>query len=412
MDRFPGAGPQPLKESHMTNFWQDPTVWALAVGAPVATTVVFRQRGTIRALRQQKQGLEGSLVELQSRHAHVESTLDELRGSYDEVVRQAKEEAENATKTVLKSAMQTIQGLAAEQQRVISNLQTKYGDSAILKDLLDVDHMNAQFNRRAQSITVLCDGWLGRQREAASVYDVIRGAQGKIRHFQRVDVLSQVDFAVASRAVEPVALTLAELLDNATSYSAPEAMVEINVRTVPKGICIVIDDAGVGMSEEEKTNASALLSGSAGVSVAELGNPPKFGFAVIGALCARYGFTVAIDTTSPYGGVRAVVLVPEDLLTTTPAPKMPTAAVSTDPDLHGSEQGPAGTTSDGLPKRRRRRSMAVVRDGNHLSPAGRPVERGEGSGHGRLSARHCHRPRCGGAGHRAQAQLRRRIQRT
>ncbi|WP_405792513.1 ATP-binding protein [Streptomyces sp. NBC_01506] len=352
----------------MTNFWQDPTVWTLAVGVPVATTVVLRQRGTIRTLRHQKQGLEGSLSELRSRHADVESTLGEVRDSYDEVVRQAKEEAESATKTVLKSAMQTLQGLAAEQQRVISNLQTKYGDSAILKDLLDVDHMNAQFNRRAQSITVLCDGWLGRQREAASVYDVIRGAQGKIRHYQRVDVLSQVDFAVASRAVEPVALTLAELLDNATSYSAPEAMVEINVRTVPKGICIVIDDAGVGMSEEEKTTASALLSGESAVSVAELGNPPKFGFAVIGALCARYGFTAAIDTTSPYGGVRAVVLVPEDLLTTTPAPRMPTAGVSTDPGSNGSETGPAGTTSDGLPKRRRRRAMAVVRDENQVFP--------------------------------------------
>ncbi|MEV1022965.1 ATP-binding protein [Streptomyces sp. NPDC050264] len=345
----------------MTNFWQDPTVWALAAGVPVATTVVVRQRKTIKALRRQKQGVEGEIGALQGSYAHLESTLEELRSGYDEVVRQAKEEAENATNTVLKSAMQTLQGLAAEQQRAISGLQSKYGDSAVLQDLLDVDHMNAQFNRRAQSIAVLCGGWLGRQREAASVYDVIRGAQGRIRHYQRVDVLSQVDFAVASRAVEPVALTVAELLDNATSYSAPSSMVEINVRTVPRGICIVIDDAGVGMSEEEKTNASVLLASESAVSVAELGNPPAFGFAVIGALCARFGFTVTIDSTSPYGGVRAVVMVPKDLLTDAPEPKRPSAALATDSGPRGNGSGPA-ETADGLPKRRNRRAMALVSD--------------------------------------------------
>ncbi|MFJ8826971.1 ATP-binding protein [Streptomyces sp. NPDC102467] len=345
----------------MTNFWQDPTVWALAAGVPVATTVVVRQRKTIRVLRRQKQGLEGDLGALQGSYAHLESTLEELRSGYDEVVRQAKEEAENATNTVLKSAMQTLQGLAAEQQRAISGLQSKYGDSAVLQDLLDVDHMNAQFNRRAQSIAVLCGGWLGRQREAASVYDVIRGAQGRIRHYQRVDVLSQVDFAVASRAVEPVALTVAELLDNATSYSAPTSMVEINVRTVPRGICIVIDDAGVGMSEEEKTNASVLLSSESAVSVAELGNPPAFGFAVIGALCARFGFTVTIDSTSPYGGVRAVVMVPKDLLTVAPEPKKPSTAMTTDSGAGDNGSSPA-ETADGLPKRRNRRAMALVPD--------------------------------------------------
>ncbi|MFG2561295.1 ATP-binding protein [Streptomyces sp. NPDC048496] len=347
----------------MTNYLQDPAVWALAVGVPTAATAIIRQRRTITTLRQGNLELESFNTELQTRCTGSETSLARLQSDYEKAIEQAEQEAESATKTVLKSAMQTLQGLAAEQQRVISDLQNKYGESAILRDLLDVDHMNNQFNRRAQSISVLCQGWLGRQRDAASVYDVIRGAQGRIRNFQRVDVLSQVEFAVTGRAVEPVALAVAELLDNATSYSAPETMVEINVRTVPKGICIVIDDAGVGMSEEEKTNASAFLSGARAASVSSLGNPPQFGFAVIGALCARYGFTVTIDTTSPYGGVRAVVLVPQDLLTSMPEPKKPAAAMAADSDAHGREPGAAETTADGLPKRKRRRPMAVVRDG-------------------------------------------------
>lgn len=345
----------------MTNFWQDPTVWALVVGVAVAITIVTRQRKTIKGLHRQKQGLQGELTESQGRVAHLQVTVTELHNGYDEVVRRAKEEAEDATNTVLKSAMRTLQGLAAEQQRAISGLQKKYGDSGVLRDMLDIDHMNSQFNRRAQSIAVLCGGWLGRQREAASVYDVIRGAQGRIRHYQRIEIASRVDFAVTSRAVEPIALTVAELLDNATSYSEPSTSVDVEVRTVPKGICVVIDDAGVGMSEEEKRNAGALLSSGAPVSVSELGNPPAFGFAVIGALCARFGFSVDIDSTSPYGGVRAVVMVPKELLTDMPEPAKPISTQEVNTGAAHRDSAPA-TTQGGLPRRRNKRGMALVAD--------------------------------------------------
>lgn len=356
----------------MTNFWQDPTVWALVVGVAVAATVITRQRKSIKAIRRQKQGLQGELTASQGRAADLEATATELRSGYDEVVRQAKEEAEEATNTVLKSAMRTLQGLAAEQQRAISGLQKKYGDSTVLRDMLDIDHMNSQFNRRAQSIAVLCGGWLGRQREAASVYDVIRGAQGRIRYYQRIEIASRVDFAVTSRAVEPIALTVAELLDNATSYSEPSTMVEVEVRTVPRGICIVIDDAGVGMSEEERTNATTLLTSGSAVSVSELGNPPAFGFAVIGALCARFGFTVAIDSTSPYGGVRAVVMVPKELLTDMPEPRTPTS--TQDVDAAAESRGPAlAATEGGLPRRRNKRGMALVPDGGRRSDEAPPA---------------------------------------
>lgn len=333
----------------MTQYMQDPALWALIAGTPLAATAIIRGKRSARSLRQGNQ-------ELRDHYA-------ELENQYSASVKKAQEQAEEATRTALKSAMRTLQGLAAEQQLAISKLQSKYGESVILQDLLEIDHMNSQFGRRAQSIAVLCEGWLGRQRDVASVYDVVRSAQGRIRHFQRVEILSQVDFAVTNRAVEPVALALAELLDNATSYSAPETSVEINVRAVPKGICIVVDDAGVGMNEEEKARAAKLLSSERASGVSGLGNPPQFGFAVIGVLCERYGFTVSVDSTSPYGGVRAVVLLPDELLTSMPQPKERAQTVSTVPSLNPSGPEPAAavsTTADGLPKRRRRRAMAIV----------------------------------------------------
>lgn len=334
----------------MTDYIQNPVLWALLVAVLVAVALIVRQRRAARTSRQE-------FADLRARHA-------ELENGYAKSVEAAQERAEEATKTVLKSAMRTLQGLAAEQQLIVSRLQNKYGESVILQDLLEIDHTNSQFGRRAQSIAVLCDGWLGRQRDVASVYDVVRSAQGRVRHYRRVEILSQVDFGITSRAVEPVALALAELLDNATSYSSPDTVVEINIRTVPKGICIVVDDAGVGMNDEERARAEKLLSSERVSGVSALGNPPQFGFAVIGVLSERFGFEVSVDSTSPYGGVRAVLLLPHDLLTNAPEQKEP-APVAPAAQAASAGGGPetgltATTTSDGLPRRRRKRPMAIV----------------------------------------------------
>ncbi|GHB45235.1 sensor histidine kinase [Streptomyces viridiviolaceus] len=349
----------------MTEYIGNPLLWALLVALVAAVALIIRQRRAARALRQEVQGLKDHYAELES--------------DYGKSVQAAQERAEDETKTVLKSAMRTLQGLAAEQQLVLSRLQTKYGDSAMLQDLLEIDHTNSQFGRRAQSIAVLCDGWLGGRRDTASVYDVVRSAQGRIRHFRRVEILSQVDFGITSRAVEPVALALAELLDNATSYSSPDTVVEINIRTVPKGICVVVDDAGVGMSDEERARAEKLLASDRASGVAGLGNPPQFGFAVIGVLCERFGFEVSVDSSSPYGGVRAVVLLPHELLTSMPDKKAPAPAVraAAVPGLDGGPEAAAlapSPTADGLPRRRRKRPMAIVPGSD---PAPRPAGRSD-----------------------------------
>ncbi|MGV9912598.1 sensor histidine kinase [Streptomyces tendae] len=336
----------------MTEYTGNPLLWVALVALVAAAVLISRQRRAARALRQQVQGLRDHYTELEN--------------DYGKSVQAAQEQAEDETKTVLKSAMRTLQGLAAEQQLVLSRLQNKYGDSPLLQDLLEIDHTNSQFGRRAQSIAVLCDGWLGGRRDTASVYDVVRSAQGRIRHFRRVDILSQVDFGITSRAVEPVALALAELLDNATSYSSPDTVVEINIRTVPKGICVVVDDAGVGMSDEERARADKLLATERASGVAGLGNPPQFGFAVIGLLCERFGFEVSVDSSSPYGGVRAVVLLPHELLTAMPEKKAPAQAARGTarpvPDAGGPEAAALASseTGDGLPRRRRKRPMAIV----------------------------------------------------
>lgn len=384
-----------LEVSLMT-FPQGPVIWALVVVALVAVGAVLRARATNIKLRRGNTELSAERDTLLRQRDELHVVHNGLLQRQASELAEVRKDAEEETKAVLKAAVRTLQGLADEQQVVIEKAQRKYGDDpGILADLMAMDHANSQFGRRAQGIAVLCGGWLGRRETVASVFDVARSAQGRIRHFDRVRVNGQVNFSVVSRAVEPVAVVLAELLANATNYSAPGTPVEINIQAVPTGVCLIVDDAGLGMGQEEKDRAAALLSPQAAISVSSLGIPPQFGFAVSGMLAARYGFRVSVDSVSPYGGVRAVVLIPDELLTT----EVPQSAAPSEApeayDAYGTHQQPQAapqpdqwqqapaptplfppadrrqdtatqqlaqitTTSGGLPKRRRKSPVSAV----------------------------------------------------
>ncbi|MFD0273739.1 ATP-binding protein [Kitasatospora sp. NPDC127111] len=384
----------------MTSYVREPLVWVLVVVMLAAVGAALQAWRTNQALRRRNVSLEeaGSLAVRQRDELGVLNA--QLQGRHAAEVAEVRRDAEEDTKAVLKAAMRTLQGLADEQQVVIDRVQRKYGDSPqILADLMVIDHANSQFGRRAQGIAVLCGGWLGRRESVASIYDVARSAQGRIRHFDRVRINSRVSVSLVSKVVEPVAIVLAELLANATNYSAPDTPVEVSVQAVPTGVCLIVDDAGLGMGQEEKDRAAALLNPGAPISLTSLGNPPKFGFAVSGMLAARYGFRVSVDSVSPYGGVRAVVLLPAELLSSDVAPPVAAdlggyQAEPADPPVLVQPQAPAQqlaplpdpdraplapvahvaepeTTADGRLPRRRRRPVSVVphpQDPGHADP--------------------------------------------
>ncbi|MFJ3220976.1 ATP-binding protein [Kitasatospora sp. NPDC086801] len=326
----------------MTSFVQEPFFWVFLVVMLVAVGAALQARRTNLALRRRNVSLEEASALAQRQRDEFAVLHDRLQSQHASELTDVRRDAEEDTKAVLKAAMRTLQGLADEQQVVIDKVQRKYGDSPqILADLMTIDHTNSQFGRRAQGIAVLCGGWLGRRESVASVYDVVRSAQGRIRHFDRVRIHSQVSVALASKVVEPIAVVLSELLANATNYSAPDTPVEVSVQAVPTGVCLIVDDAGLGMGQEEKDRAAVLLNPGAPIGLTSLGNPPKFGFAVSGMLAARYGFRVSVDSVSPYGGVRAVVLLPAELLSSEVAAPV-TAAHGDHRTTHGDHQTTRG----------------------------------------------------------------------
>ncbi|MGQ5634838.1 MULTISPECIES: ATP-binding protein [unclassified Streptomyces] len=354
----------------MTSLTTDPLLWILLVVLVAAVAAVLRARRTNMALRKTRKELETHLGEARGEVSRLHAHVAALTAQQQRDLADVRADAEAATKAVLKSAMGTLQSLAEEQQVLLDSLLRKYGDTTdVLADLMTVDHTGSQFGRRAKGISVLCGGWLGRREGAATVYDVARSAQGRIKDFNRVSVHSQVNVSLVGKAVEPVAVVLAELLDNATNYSAPGTPVEVNIQSVPTGVCFIVDDAGLGMDQETKDRAAALLSVDGPVDITGLGDPPRFGFAVCGMLAARYGFAVSVGSVSPYGGVRAVIRVPEGLLSAdAPSPEAG-AQDSTTPEEAPQRLAPVpvvgpthvvGTTSGGLPKRRRRSGPVTV----------------------------------------------------
>ncbi|GAA0947284.1 ATP-binding protein [Actinocorallia libanotica] len=272
--------------------------------------------------------------------------------------------ADKAAKSMLRTMMRTVQSLAGEQQVVITEMQLRHDDPAVLEDLLRIDHMNAQLGRRVQATAVLCGSWPGLQRQASSVEDVVRGATSRIRDYLRIKIYAEPNVAVVSRAVEPVVLAVAELLDNAARHSQPSTPVEVNFQTTHNGLAVMIDDAGVAMDAEEVQQASALLDGRQSVDIHRLGDPPQIGFAAIGVLAARYGFRVSVDSRSPYGGVRAVVFLPSELLT---------AVTRQEPARFETVPPAPAVTSGGLPKRRRQEGEAAPDPAVSLSAPAAPV---------------------------------------
>ncbi|MFD4997041.1 ATP-binding protein [Streptomyces buecherae] len=407
----------------MTQHISEVVFWCVAAALLIVAVLLLRQRQITTGLRKHNAALEASLRarDEEARHLvevrlpaaedsghqslpapglldeqltgtayawHLQQATEQFAGA----VEKAQTRADQAAKAALKASMRALQGLAHEQQLSISRMQDRHDNPDVLRDLLEIDHANSQFGRRAQAIAVLCGSWPGRQRAASPLLDVVRGATSRIRDYRRVRVHAQVDIAVASRAVEPVVLAVAELLDNAARHSQPNTAVEVNLQPAHNGACVVIDDAGVGMDGQEIERATRLLSGRQSVDVSRLGDPPQFGFAAIGILAARYGFNVSVDTRSPYGGVRAVLFLPSVLLThvtedgpstvaaatppavpsiTTAAGAAPThtrtptqagpqaaaarpAAPRTPTDHEDGEPVIHGSTAGGLPKRRRR----------------------------------------------------------
>lgn len=214
-----------------------------------------------------------------------------------------------------------VQAIVHQQAHEMREMEDRHGRNPdVFGDLLRLDHGTALIGRLADSISVLGGARPGRQwSRAVTLYSVMRGAMSRIIDYQRVELHSVSEVAVVGPIVEPLIHTLAELLDNATRYSPPHTRVHLTAVEVQSGIAVEIEDGGLSMSEEARGRAEKMLAqAQSGIDLNDLGETPRLGLAVVGRLAQAYGFQVSLRS-SAYGGVRAVVIVPQHLITTASA---------------------------------------------------------------------------------------------
>ncbi|MFG2889141.1 ATP-binding protein [Streptomyces sp. NPDC048248] len=256
---------------------------------------------------------------LDSRFAGSETdhALSAVLDQISEAVTSERQRVDAAAQSTLRGATTTIQALLYQLQTALQDMQHRYDDPNVAQDLLTADFLNEQALRRVQATGVVCGAWPGLTREDSYLAELVVGATSRLRGYERVQVSNQLrdPVAVVARAVEPIAITVTELLANALHHSHQELPVIVTLQQGNRGASVIIDDYGVGMHDDEIKRATELLSGEDDVLLTQLGDPPRSGFAAAGQLVRQYGYGVHVES-SPYGGVRAVVYIPGDPLLT------------------------------------------------------------------------------------------------
>lgn len=259
-------------------------------------------------------------IDSQGLSPHFHAAHEALLRSVVEAV-QAEESMRDSAQRGVVNIARRVQAIVHQQATDLRGMEDRHGQQPeFFADLLRLDHGTALIGRLADSIAVLGGARPGRQwRQAVPLYSVLRGSMSRILDYQRVELHSVADVAVVGPAVEPLIHAIAELLDNATRYSPPQTRVHLTAGEVHMGIAIEIEDGGVGLSEEARSRAERMLKEArAGIDLNDLGETPRLGLAVVGRVAQAYGFQVSLPP-SAYGGVRAVLGVPKNLITTAPA---------------------------------------------------------------------------------------------
>jgi PAS domain S-box-containing protein len=229
------------------------------------------------------------------------------------------------------------QGLVDRQLELIDELERNEVDPDRLDELFRMDHLATRMRRNVENLIVL-SGVDQRRRwsESVPLRDVVEAAVAEVEDYSRVQVAGIHDLTLAGQAASDVAHLLAELVENATSFSSPTTGVEVSGGPAANGYVLEIEDHGIGMSDAELAEANRRLA--APLAADNIAVSRMMGFHVVGRLAARHGIRVQLRPRW-FGGVTALVLLPVGLLGSTGerpamAPPVPAGvAVSPEPLL-------------------------------------------------------------------------------
>ncbi len=242
--------------------------------------------------------------------AHAFDTAQ--RTAVEAAVRQA--ELREGVNRVFLSIAHRSQTLIHRQLRLLDRMERDQEDPAQLTELFKLDHLATRSRRNAENLLILGGENPGRTwHRPMPLVDVVRGAISESGDYTRVQRNHIARVSVVGPAVADVIHLVAELVDNATTFSPPHTRVMLSSEQVPNGVSIEIEDRGLGMQEDEFEAANALLSDPPEFDVMRLNEKMRLGLFVVSRLARRHDIKVWLRS-SPYGGVQAIVLLPPEII--------------------------------------------------------------------------------------------------
>jgi len=274
--------------------------------------------------------LEADRKHLVGQRQKMADAREQLKGELAESAAQLGRLRGTIGATFVNLALRTL-GLVERQLAVIEGMEEREQDPERLATLFKLDHFATVMRRHSENLLVLA-GTEHVQQSAVPVplVDVVRAAVSEIERYERVRIAALPPHAhLVGFAADDLSHLLAELMENATSFSPPDLPVEVSGWLLESGeVMLSVQDEGIGMTAERMGTLNSRLAEfdpeDAYETYDEGDEGLGLGLYVVARLAHRHGVRVQLREQKQ-GGVAVVVVLPKTLLTAAPTAAVPTS---------------------------------------------------------------------------------------
>jgi signal transduction histidine kinase len=249
---------------------------------------------------------------------NTQDEIGEVARAFDQVHREAvRLAAEQAllrgnVNAIFTNLSQRNQGLIQRQLTLITELENNEADPDQLEHLFQMDHLATRMRRNGENLLVLAGEEPGRQwNQPIPLVDVLRAAASEVEAYDRIELVGIPETDIHGSAVTDLVHLLAELLENATTFSSPQTKVRVTATRLPDGrVMVEIHDKGIGLTAEDFADINHKLAEPPTVDV-EIAK--RMGLFVVGRLSDRHGIRVQLRPSGEQAGTTSLVMLPEPI---------------------------------------------------------------------------------------------------
>ncbi|MFI9205987.1 nitrate- and nitrite sensing domain-containing protein [Streptomyces sp. NPDC053048] len=242
--------------------------------------------------------------------------IGEVARAFDQVHREAVRLA--AEQALLRGNVNAIftnlsrrnQALIEGQLNLITDLENNEADPDQLENLFRLDHLATRMRRNGENLLILAGEEPGRRwDQPIPLVDVLRAATSEVEAYERIELSGVPEAEIHGLAVTDLVHLLAELLENATSFSSPHTKVRVTATRLPDGrVMVEIHDKGIGLTAEDFADINHKLANPPTVDAAI---SQRMGLFVVGRLATRHGIRVQLRPSGEQAGTTSLVMLPD-----------------------------------------------------------------------------------------------------